>query len=138
GRPDVAVSVRALAEPAGSRDEFIPSPSGRTARGVVSVLIVAGAVVLPMALGKTWANRLGLAAIYAIIGLSVNIITGYAGQISLGHQAFVGMGAFMSAFVVAHSGAGLAVAVVAAGITGALAASILGLAALRIRGLHLA
>jgi branched-chain amino acid transport system permease protein len=134
----VAVSARAFADPAGFRGEFIPGPSGRTARGVVSLLIVAGAVVLPMALGKTWANRLGLAAIYAIIGLSVNIITGYAGQISLGHQAFVGMGAFMSAFVVAHSGAGFAVAVVAAGITGALAASILGLAALRIRGLYLA
>ncbi|MGH2692417.1 MAG: branched-chain amino acid ABC transporter permease, partial [Actinomycetota bacterium] len=100
---------------------------------------------------------LGLAAIYAIIGLSINIITGHAGQISLGHQAFVGIGAFMSAYVVFKVGnfpvdpaSGLVfapttiatadfwVALTVAGLTGGAMALILGLVALRIRGLYLA
>jgi branched-chain amino acid transport system permease protein len=79
---------------------------------------------------------MALAVIFAVIGLSVNVITGHAGQISLGHQAFVGIGAFMSAFIVARFN--FVAGFVAAGLTGALLALVLGLAALRIRGLYLA
>src|SRR5258706_13690050 len=39
------------------------------------------------------------AVIYAIIGLSLNVLIGYAGTISLGHQAFVGVGAFTAAYM---------------------------------------
>ena len=44
------------------------------------------------------------AVIYGIIGLSLNVLLGYVGQISLGHQAFVGIGAFTSAYVVTVQG----------------------------------
>jgi branched-chain amino acid transport system permease protein len=95
--------------------------------------------LLPLSTGSVWDTRIALAAIFGVIGLSVNIITGYAGQISLGHQAFVGIGAFMSAYVVGKiSGAGFFVALPVAGLTGAVMALGLGLVALRIRGLYLA
>lgn len=115
---------------------FRPSRVGVAARIIVAVLIAAGVLLLPVPLDNVWRSRMALAVIFAIIGLSVNVITGHAGQISLGHQAFVGIGAFMSAFVVArfNFGAGFLVA----GLTGAFLALILGLVALRIRGLYLA
>lgn len=136
---------------------FRPNPRGVAARAVAAVLVAVAILLLPRALKTTQDLWLGLAAIYAIIGLSINIITGHAGQISLGHQAFVGIGAFMSAFVVTKVGnfpvdplSGLVfapttiatadfwVALTVAGITGATMATVLGLVALRIRGLYLA
>jgi branched-chain amino acid transport system permease protein len=114
-------------------------------------------LALPLLLESTQDLWLALAAIYAIIGLSVNLVTGHAGQISLGHQAFVGIGAFTAAFVVRTVGGfqtdpltGLVLApevvattdfwigLVASGVTGTLVAVLLGLVALRIRGLYLA
>lgn len=119
--------------------EFHPSAVGWTARGLFAVALGAAVFGLPLLTSNVWDFRIALAAIYGIIGLSVNIITGYAGQISLGHQAFVGIGAFMSAFVVGKiAGAGFFIALPVAGLTGAVMALGLGLVALRIRGLYLA
>jgi branched-chain amino acid transport system permease protein len=136
---------------------FRPGRSGVAARVVAASALAAAVLSLPLLLESTQDLWLGLAAIYAIIGLSVNIITGHAGQISLGHQAFVGIGAFMAAFIVRtvggfqadpETGLVLAPAVVAttdfwvglvvAGATGTVMAVFLGLVALRIRGLYLA
>jgi branched-chain amino acid transport system permease protein len=124
------------ASAAGPADTVRLSRVGIGARAAVAVLIAAGVLLLPIPLDNVWRSRMALAVIFAVIGLSVNVITGHAGQISLGHQAFVGIGAFMSAFIVARFN--FAAGFVAAGLTGALLALILGLAALRIRGLYLA
>lgn len=78
------------------------------------------------------------AAIYAIIGLSLNVLIGYVGQLSLGHQAFVGVGAFASAYLVTRQGLPFPVALGGAVLVGAAQASLLGLAALRLRGLYFA
>jgi branched-chain amino acid transport system permease protein len=136
---------------------FQPSPAGRLGRIVGALVLILLILLLPIFLKTTQDLWLGLAAIYAIIGLSINIITGHAGQISLGHQAFVGIGAFMAAFIVAKIGnfpvdeasglvfaperiatADFFVAMTVAGLTGATMAFLLGLVALRIRGLYLA
>jgi branched-chain amino acid transport system permease protein len=116
--------------------EFKPSTAGVAARIYVAVGLTALVLLLPLRTNDVWDSRIALAAIYGVIGLSINVLTGYAGQVSLGHQAFVGLGAFMSAFVAAK--AGFMVGVPAAGVTGAVAALALGLVALRIRGLYLA
>jgi branched-chain amino acid transport system permease protein len=125
------------------------------ARGAGAVAVGAAVLGLPLALDPTQDLWFGLGAIYAIIGLSVNVLTGHAGQISLGHQAFVGIGAFMSAFVVKSIGnfpevggvvlaptaiptSDFWIAILIAGFTGAAMAALLGLVALRIRGLYLA
>jgi branched-chain amino acid transport system permease protein len=106
-------------------------------RAVVAGLIAAAVLAIPLLTDVPHDQWVGLAVIYAIIGLSINVITGHAGQISLGHQAFVGIGAFTSAYFV---GKGLTfyIAVPVAGLTGAFMSFVLGLAALRIRGLYLA
>ena len=78
------------------------------------------------------------AAIYAIIGLSLNVLIGYVGTISLGHQAFVGIGAFAAAYMAGQQGQPFLVGVVVAAILGALQALALGGLALRISGLYFA
>ncbi|MGH2820660.1 MAG: branched-chain amino acid ABC transporter permease, partial [Actinomycetota bacterium] len=81
---------------------------------------------------------IALAAIFAIVGLSLNVIMGYAGQVSLGHHAFVGLAAFVSARVVSESGQSFWIGLAAAVLSGAASAGILGVVALRIKGLYLA
>jgi len=78
------------------------------------------------------------AAIYSIVGLSLNIIIGYTGQLSLGHQGFVGVGAFTAAYALTVQGVPFAVTFVLAGVLAALFALVIGLVALRITGLYLA
>jgi len=71
--------------------------------------------------------------IYVILAISLNIITGYAGQISLGHAAFFGIGAYASGMLATRLGAPfficLPFAIVVTGIVGA----ILGIPCLRVR-----
>lgn len=84
------------------------------------------------------------AAIYVIVGLSLHILIGYTGQISLGHQAFVGTGSIVAANVVAtgsqHTAEPFhfAMSLVTAALAAAVAAVVLGAVALRITGLYLA
>ncbi|MBW8826585.1 MAG: branched-chain amino acid ABC transporter permease [Acidobacteria bacterium] len=81
---------------------------------------------------------LSLAVVYAIVGLSLNVLIGYAGTISLGHQAFVGIGAFTSAYVVTELRQPFIVGVLAAAALGGAQAMILGGLALRVTGLYFA
>jgi ABC-type branched-subunit amino acid transport system ATPase component/ABC-type branched-subunit amino acid transport system permease subunit len=76
----------------------------------------------------------------ALAGLSLNVLLGYAGQISLGQYAFVGIGAFTTGMVTGVHDLRLPwlVGLVAAGGVGALLAFLVGLPALRLRGLYLA
>lgn len=78
------------------------------------------------------------ALIMAIGALSVNVLLGYAGQISLGQQAFVGVGAFTSAYVITQSEQSFFVGLAAGAAIGVAQALVLGLIALRVRGLHFA
>ncbi|MEA2477362.1 MAG: branched-chain amino acid transport system permease protein [Actinomycetota bacterium] len=126
---------------------FSPSPQGWFARVVVLIVIFGGVFWVTASVKGFWAARISLAVIFAIIGLSLNVVLGYLGQLSLGHQAFVGISAFVAAFYVTKSAhcttdscsiGSFLIAVVIAALAGAVAAGILGLVALRIRGLYLA
>lgn len=105
--------------------------------GVLATFFVLAAVGLA-ALPNFWADRIALAAIFAIIGLSLNIVLGYLGQVSLGHHAFVGLSAFMSALFVTEQEQSFWVGMLVAIVVGTASAAVLGLVALRIRGLYLA
>ncbi|MHB8437886.1 MAG: branched-chain amino acid ABC transporter permease [Acidimicrobiales bacterium] len=78
------------------------------------------------------------AAIYVLVGLSLNIVLGYVGQLSLGHQALVGTGALFAAYLSKSAGLPFPVDVVVGGAAGAVLALLIGFVALRIRGLYLA
>lgn len=116
-----------------------PSARGRLARVLVGVGLVVGVFLIPAVLEFPFQqDYVALAAIYACVALSMNVLTGYLGQLSLGHQAFFGIGAFVSANVVTNLQLPFAVGLVAAGLTGAVSCLILGAVALRVRGLYLA
>ncbi len=78
------------------------------------------------------------AAIYGVVGLSLNILLGYTGQLSLGHNGFYGIGAFAAAYSLTIKGVPFAVTFVIAALAGAAFALVMGLVALRITGLYLA
>ncbi|HET6909540.1 MAG TPA: branched-chain amino acid ABC transporter permease [Mycobacteriales bacterium] len=115
---------------------------GLATRGTAFLPVLALVLLLPRQSGD-WTNDAIFAAIYAMVGLSMNVLVGYTGQISLGQQAFLGIGALTAANVV-HTGTNapdpftFALGMVCAVAVSAGAAAVLGGIALRIRGLYLA
>lgn len=74
----------------------------------------------------------------SIGALSLMQLTGFAGQISLGHAGLLAAGAFTVGILYKEVGAGFWIAIPAAGLTGALLGLVFGLPSLRLRGLYLA
>lgn len=106
-------------------------------RRVLVAIGVALALALPSFLTVSQLSLIGtIAVIYAIVGVSLVILTGWAGQLSLGQFAVAGVGAVAAANLL-HGGADLLVALGGAAAAGAAAALLVGLPALRIRGLFL-
>ena len=81
------------------------------------------------------ANLIGIAVIGAV---GLNILTGFAGQISIGHGAFVGIGAYASALLVSELHIPFWVSLPLAGLFTACVGLIFGLPSLRVKGLYLA
>jgi branched-chain amino acid transport system permease protein len=79
-------------------------------------------------------NTIGIASIAAI---GLNILIGYTGQISLGHGAFFGVGAYAAAILATRYGIGFYAAIPAAGIITALVGMVFGLPSGRLKGLYL-
>jgi ABC-type branched-subunit amino acid transport system ATPase component/ABC-type branched-subunit amino acid transport system permease subunit len=110
----------------------------RITKAVLAIVVLGLLTGVPAGLSEP---RLILAAfmlIYAIIAISLVALTGWAGQISLGQFAFVGLGAAATGSLVVHAHADLFLALLASAALGAFAAVLIGLPALRIRGLMLA
>jgi branched-chain amino acid transport system permease protein len=80
------------------------------------------------------ANMIGF-AIIAAVGL--NLLTGFTGQISLGHAAFAGVGGYTSAILITKAGLSFWLALPCAGIMAAAAGLIIGIPSLRVKGLYL-
>ncbi|MCU1460275.1 MAG: transporter related [Acidimicrobiales bacterium] len=96
------------------------------------------AVVLPVIFTTSSKNFLfSRVLLFAIIGLSVTVLTGWAGQLSLGQFAFAGLGSMVAVALVAR-GMSFPMAVAYATLAGVLAASAVGFPALRARGVLLA
>lgn len=127
--------TRADDEPAGA---FRPSAAGWLARALVWMALAWLVLVFPLSRPGFEVQQFAQAAIYGIIGLSLNILLGYTGQISLGQQAFVGIGAFTSAYIVTVQGQSFWLAIAVAAVVGGLQALILGAVSLRVRGLYFA
>jgi branched-chain amino acid transport system permease protein len=113
-------------------------PEVQWGRAAVAVLCVGGAVFAAFVFDARMQNLASIVVIYAIVGVSMVILTGWAGQISLGQWGFAGIGAAVGAGMSYHLDADFIVCLVVAGLAGALAAVIIGLPALRIQGLYLA
>ncbi|MCL4516508.1 MAG: branched-chain amino acid ABC transporter permease [Firmicutes bacterium] len=79
-----------------------------------------------------------LAGVYVVLTLGLNILTGYAGQISIGHAAFMAIGAYTSALLTLKLGAPFWLAMPVAGLIAAAVGGFLGITALRLSGHYLA
>jgi branched-chain amino acid transport system permease protein len=128
-----------------SADEIRPTP--RELRRVPEVIAVrwGGAAVLvavllwlPTWLGSGDQAKASAVVIFAIIGISIVVLTGWAGQVSLGQMSFVAFGAAAGAIATKTWGLDLFAALLIAGLVGAVVAVLVGLPALRLQGLFLA
>ena len=117
-----------------------------TARRSNILLVLAAVILVPtmterqMPLLFTGGDSLILAqaAAIAIGAIALNLLTGYAGQISLGHAALLGSGAFAGGLLTGRAGLPMWLGIVVAAVATALIALIIGFPALRLRGLYLA
>jgi branched-chain amino acid transport system permease protein len=106
---------------------------------LLGVLGLLGAfLIVTNVLANFSALRWAIAATLAIAILGLNIVTGYSGQISVGHSAFFGIGAYTTMILVADHGWPFLATLPVAGALGFAVGFVLGIPALRIRGLYLA
>ncbi len=107
-------------------------------RMVFSVLIGGFLLAAPFVLGPGRLSRATPIVIYGIIAVSIVILTGWAGQISLGQFGLVGVGALVGGGLAASHNIDFFAALIAGTLAGAVVAVLIGLPALRIQGLYLA
>jgi len=93
---------------------------------------------LPWTLNTYFIFILNLIGIYTIMTVGLNILMGYSGQISLGHAAFMAIGAYTSTILTYKAGMPFWFALPASGLVTAVIGSIAGIPALRLKGLYLA
>jgi branched-chain amino acid transport system permease protein len=115
-----------------------PSPAGRAARYAVLAVLLLVVLSVPQWVPDIYTNVVSRAAIFGLVALSLNVIVGYTGQISLGHNAFVGVGAFAAGYALTEMQLPYAAALVVAALTGVVGAVVVGSIALRLTGLYLA
>ncbi len=111
----------------------------RNATRVLVLVSLAVAVAIPLLpFFKSNQFALVLVLVYVLVGVALTILVGWAGQISLGHFALVGIGAYLTARWAGHAGWSLIPLLLATGLAGAAVMVVIGLPALRVRGLALA
>jgi ABC-type branched-subunit amino acid transport system ATPase component/branched-subunit amino acid ABC-type transport system permease component len=109
-------------------------------RWTLTALAIGGAaflIVVPLAMSGGTVSLFGAGLIAAMLLLSLVVLTGWAGQISLGHLAFAAFGAAVAGSL-AQQGKNIFLSLLVAGLVGTLVAMVIGIPALRIRGLFLA
>lgn len=105
---------------------------------IVLAVALAVACALPFAVSGYRTFQFTLALVYAIALLGLNILTGYNGQISLGHGAFYAIGAYCTAILMDKFGVPYWATLPAAGAVCLAVGFLFGLPALRLEGLYLA
>jgi len=101
-------------------------------------VVIGALLAFPWIMPSNWANMAVRTSVLTLALLSIVILTGWVGQISLAQAALMGVGAFSAAQVTRHFGLEFPFHAVVAGAAAALAATAIGFFALRIRGLYLA
>ena len=93
-------------------------------------------VAAPWVLAEYWLAQLTFVLIYAVVGLGLMLLAGFTGLFSMGHAAFLGVGAYTEAVMV-NAGVPFPLALVCAGLFSAMAGVVVGLPALRVKGIYL-
>ncbi len=115
------------------------SPFLRNApRSLIGLSLVVAAVFPLLPYFKSNQFLLVLVLVYALVGVSLTMLVGWAGQVSLGQFALVGIGAYLTAKWAGQSGWSIVEILLVAGLVGSVVMVVIGLPALRVRGLALA
>ena len=109
-------------------------------RVLLAAILAVTVLGLPALIGQTYYMRLiNLGLVFGVLAISLNIVLGYAGQISLAHGAFLGIGAYAAALITAgQSGLLFWPGFLAAGAVTGLFGLAIGIPTLRLRGHYLA
>jgi len=103
---------------------------------IIFVLMI---IALPFLTGSSYTLTVGIfAGINALVAIGLCILMGYAGQISLGQAAFYGIGAYVSSILSAHHGLPVIASLALGMLAAALAAVVLAIPSLRLKGHYLA
>src|SRR5580692_2167728 len=100
-------------------------------------LLVFVCLIIPLVMGEFYVGEMGGVFIFAIAGVGLMLLVGYTGLISLGHAAFLGIGAYVNAVLLAQ-GVPFLVTLPVAGLFTALCGAAIGRPTLRMSGLYLA
>jgi branched-chain amino acid transport system permease protein len=99
---------------------------------------LAALLVLPQVVSSYRSFQLVYVGIYFIALIGLNVLTGHSGQISLGHGAFMAIGAYTTAIAVSHQGVRDLWTIPLAGVVAGVAGYLFGYPALRLQGVYLA
>lgn len=117
---------------------FFATKPGRITTIVLYVLLAAVLLGLPAVVSKYLLRILIMLMVYMILALSLNMITGYLGEISLGHIIFFAVGAYASSLFMLKLGFNCWIAAFLGSCVSALFGALLGIQTLRVSGTYLA
>lgn len=100
--------------------------------------LILGLLIVPFFFSGYFLFQATQVVIYAIAVLGLNLVTGYNGQISLGHGAFYAVGGYAVSILMAHAGVPYWAAIFCCAVIGFLVGYLFGKPALRLEGLYLA
>ena len=99
-------------------------------------LLMVGLLLSPWLLPEYWLAQLTFVLIYSVVGLGLMLLAGYTGLFSIGHAAFLGVGAYSEA-VLTNLGVPFPVSLALAAGVSAMVGVVVGLPALRVKGMYL-
>ena len=114
------------------------NPWIRTIRWTLLVAVAAAVVLVPVVLSVDYVLKASVLLAFTVIGMSLVVLTGWAGQISLGQMGIVAVGAATSATFTQRWHVDITLGLAVGAAAGAVAAFAVGVPALRLRGLYLA
>jgi branched-chain amino acid transport system permease protein len=112
-----------------------PLPIARWTVGIIGVLFF---LVIPLGLHEYYLSICNLVWIAVIGAIGLNILVGYTGQVSIGHGAFMSVGAYTAANLATRLDSPWPVNLLAGGLMAAAVGAVVGIPSLRIKGLYLA
>jgi branched-chain amino acid transport system permease protein len=115
-----------------------PVQAPAAARIAASAVGIAALAIVPLLLPSFTNYLLAEVAMYAVVALGLNILTGCSGQISVGQGALLGIGAYVCMILIVKVGWPYPLAMLAGGLVASAAGLVLGIPAVRLSGPYLA
>ena len=115
---------------------IFPIPLDRWGLGIMLFMAY---IVIPYVASDYWLSSIMIPFYcFSLAALGLNFLTGYAGQVSIGHAAFMAVGAYSSLILYGRYGIPLLPSILGGGITSCAVGSVFGIPSLRIKGFYLA